>query len=256
MKIAYFGYDLFYPCLEKLINSNDIEVLKVFSFPENEDDKHEKVKAIAMRNGVEFTQKKVTQADIERLVKEECELLVSAGYLYKIPVNDKICGINLHPAKLPVGRGGWPMPQTILKGLKETALTVHMLAARFDEGDILMQKEYVLKEDETLESLNKWYLDNCADIVYTCVTGFDELYKNRRPQGKGEYWPMPSKSDMTVTDKTDVLHADRIVRAFYGSGFFYQSGKEELFIKKAHVVSNNLLAKNYLALKDGGIVVE
>lgn len=259
MKIAYFGYDLFYPCLEKLLNSKDIEVLKVFSFPENEDDKHEKVEFLARKFGVKFTEKKVSKEDLQRLCQSGCDLLVSAGYLYKIPVDNDILGINLHPAYLPIGRGGWPMPLTILKGLKKTGLTVHMLASKLDLGDILKRKEYVLKGDENLETLNMWYTNNCADFLYDCVKNFDILYEKRIPQGEGEYWKMPTKDDMTICDSMCFEQADRIARAFYGAGCYYKNAEQEIFMKKAYVKKAEKtynLKENEFPITGGAVVCE
>lgn len=257
MKIAYFGYDLFYPCLEKLAEANDVEVMKVFSFPEDEDDKNAKIRAAARKYGIEYSEKKVSEDDICALRGLGCNLLVSAGYAYKIPVISDLKGINLHPAYLPEGRGAWPMAQTILKGLKKTGLTVHMLENKFDAGDILLQKEYILKEDETLESLNMWFQNNSADMVYACVSDFYKFYMSRIPQSGGSYWKMPSKEDMTIDKYTTAKKADRILRAFYGSKCFYKDGKEVFNIKKGHISYNGEKKGDVLAsfaLEDGAYV--
>lgn len=258
LKIAYFGYDLFYPVLEKLLTDKNIEVLKVFSFPENSDDKHTEIKKLALKNNIEFTQEKISKEDINKLYIKGCELLVCAGYAYKIPIDGRISGINLHPALLPEGRGAWPMPLTILKGLSKTGLTVHRITKNFDDGEILKQKEYKLKNDETLESLNNWLTNNSAELLYDCTVNFDEYIKNSKPQKNGEYWKMPTKEDMSFSDKTKVSEADRIVRAFYGSGCFYINDRYEIQIKKAHVIFNNdsINADNEFVLDGGKLVVE
>lgn len=258
MKIAYFGYDLFYPCLEKILTCDNITVLKVFSFPENSDDKHEKIKYLSRKHNIEFTQEKITKKDIDELIEKGVDLLVCAGYAYKIPITEKVTGINLHPALLPQGRGGWPMPVTILKGLKKTGLTVHVLTANFDDGNILKQKEYILEEKENLESLNLWFTNNCADLVYECVINFGELLEKSKPQGNGEYWDMPNKTDMTFSKSTNVSDADKITRAFYGSGCFYANDGCEIAIKKAHIEYGNSLttSKNEFLLNGGKLIVE
>lgn len=258
MKIAYFGYDLFYPCLEKILSDNTIEVLRIFSFPENEDDKHEKIKFLAKKNNIDFTQDKITKKDIDELIEKGAELLVCAGYAYKIPINEKINGINLHPALLPKGRGAWPMPVTILKNLAKTGLTVHKITHDFDDGVILKQKEYTLKKDETLESLNLWLKNNCADIIYECILNFNELIKNAKPQTNGEYWKIPTKNEMSITKETSASDADRITRAFYGSTCFYIEDNREIAIKKAHVDFDTTItnSKNEFLLSGGKLIIE
>lgn len=241
MKIAYFGYDLFYLCLKKLLLSDDIEVLKIFSFPANEDDKNDKVKSLADEYGIEFTEKKVTKEDLLKLKNDGVDLIVCAGYAYKIPVDSEIKGINMHPALLPEGRGAWPMPVSILKGLTKTGLTVHEIEESFDTGKILKQKEYTLKKDETLESLCEWLLKNSAELMYDCVINYDKYIKTAKEQSGGEYWKMPTEEDMTFDDNTPTETKDRILRAFYGSGCFYKTKTKEIKIKKGKLNQNGEL---------------
>ncbi len=255
MKIAYFGYDLFYKCLEKILEDSAIEVLKVFSFPENYDDKNENVKKLAYKNKIPFTEQKVTKSDIAELIGLGCELIVCAGYAYRIPMSEKLLGINLHPSLLPVGRGAWPMPLTILKGLSKTGLTVHQLSENFDDGKILAQKEHQVSKDENLPSLNSWISNNCAELMYSCVKNYKELLKNAKTQGKGEYWNMPTKADMTISEATGFEEADRISRAFYGSGFFYVSQGREIEITFGYVSKNP--SEKYKSHKvNGGFLIE
>lgn len=256
MKIAYFGYDLFFPCLKRILKDGDIEVLKVFSFPENEDDKNGEVKKLADENNIEFTTKKVTKSDIESLVKRKCDLLVCAGYAYKIPVYNGVCGINMHPALLPVGRGGWPMPVTILKGLRQTGLTIHCLTENFDDGKILAQKIHVLKKDENLVTLNKWFTDNCGEMMYDCIVNIKKYLENAKPQGDGEYWKIPVKADMTVDENTDFDTVDRIARAFYNSGIYFSCGENEIKIKRAFVSKNEKTGYKSYKINGGFLIAE
>lgn len=61
--------------------------------------------------------------------------------------------VGMHPSPLPVGRGRAPIPWSIIKGLKSTALTVFLLDAEVDSGPILFQKKLSIREAETSTSL-------------------------------------------------------------------------------------------------------
>ena len=55
-------------------------------------------------------------------------------------MDEKLPMVNIHPALPPKGRGAWPMPVTLLEGLRESGITIHKMTDGFDEGDILPQK--------------------------------------------------------------------------------------------------------------------
>lgn len=77
---------------------------------------------------IPITQEPPTENHLKKLETQGCDLLISAGYTFKIPnwrkYNIKY-GINIHPSILPEGAG--PMPHTILKGLYQTGVTLHKL---------------------------------------------------------------------------------------------------------------------------------
>ncbi len=97
MKIAYFGYDFFADCLEVLLKEH--QVLKVFSF--NTDNKYNfNDKIIQLIGGLPISLQlgAVNLENICELEEQGCDLIISAAYPYKIPVSDRIRGINIHPA--------------------------------------------------------------------------------------------------------------------------------------------------------------
>ena len=64
--------------------------------------------------------------------------------------------INLHPSLLPKYRGCAPVPASILNQDKITGITIQRLVQQMDAGDILLQKELVIQEDDNSETiLNK-----------------------------------------------------------------------------------------------------
>ncbi len=225
MKIVYFGYDLFYTCFEEILSNPEIEVMALYTFPtDNVVDFNEKVIAAAKRQNIPVYIGKVRAEDLERLWQNGCRLVISAGYAYKIPILERpdFRGINVHPALLPVGRGPWPMPQVILKGLKTSGVTVHKLSRGFDEGDILLQDHFPVSEDETLRTLTDKITTCARGLIADCLSRLDVLWQNAVPQIGGEYWPEPDDKDRTICKTMTVKTADRIVRAFGDFGVLYE----------------------------------
>jgi phosphoribosylglycinamide formyltransferase 1 len=99
---------------------------------------------------------------LPRLKGAEIDLIVLAGFLWKIPqalidtYRNKI--INIHPALLPKfgGKGmyGVHVHQAVLDaGEKETGITIHYVDEHYDHGDVIFQVRCKVEAGETADSL-------------------------------------------------------------------------------------------------------
>ena len=239
MKIAYLGYDAFYPCLEAAFDASD-EIIKIFTFPtDNIYEFNEKIISFARKHKIPYTDKRITENDIKELKEKGCNLLVCAGYIYKIPINDGLEGINMHPALLPVGRGPWPMPVTILKGINISGVTIHRIAKDFDTGNILMQKKIYLNKNDNLTSFMKKIIDIAPGMVSECIANYDILNKKAKKQGIGEYFSEPDENEMTFDENTPIYLTDRIVRAFDGYGCIFNNKGRNIKIMRGKCFFEN-----------------
>jgi methionyl-tRNA formyltransferase len=62
-------------------------------------------------------------------------------------------GINYHPSLLPKYRGGSAMNWAIIRGEKETGVTIHQIDEGVDTGPILLQEKVSIDADETVKTL-------------------------------------------------------------------------------------------------------
>lgn len=96
------------------------------------------------------------------LQSQEPDLIVLAGFLWKIPQNillnfpDKL--INIHPALLPKygGKGmyGNRVHQHVKEnGDSETGITIHYVNAAYDEGAIIAQKRTTVSPKDTVDTI-------------------------------------------------------------------------------------------------------
>ncbi|MBR7185422.1 MAG: hypothetical protein IKD37_07430 [Clostridia bacterium] len=248
MKLVYCGYDLFADCLEALPALGG-EVMAIYTFPsDGVCDFHDRVSAFALSHGIPCTVGPITADDLARFSTQGCRWLISAGYAYRIPIEEgSLRGVNLHPALLPVGRGAWPMPVTILRGLRRSGVTLHKLAPRFDEGDILAQADFAVSADETLPTLTAKLQAAALTLFERFMADPEQVWAGGVPQAAGEYWSQPTKADMTILPSHTAAEADRILRAFCGVGCFYG----DLPVETAHITQQptpHPLADAYLAL--------
>ncbi len=255
MKIAYIGIDLFFTALENL-EKFGCEIGEIFTCEtDNISEFNIKICNYAKKHNIPCKMTRITTTDIERLKNAQYDFAICAGYYFKIPADTGFPIVNIHPSLLPVGRGSWPMPQTILKGIKKSGVTIHKIAEGFDTGDILLQREFELTDKETLETFMDKVYTLIPPMLCELVQNFDELYSNAQPQGEGDYWVAPTDEDMTVTTDMTAEQADEILRAFLGYECIYK-GKDKnckIIGGRAHkgTAADNF---NILPVKDGYII--
>lgn len=216
MKIAYLGIDLLGPVLDALLDEG-CRVLKLFTCPvDNVTETNTNLIRTAEERNIPYTLNRITAADLDALSARGCELLVCAGYYYRAPITDAFPMVNFHPTPLPMGRGSWPMPRLILEGAKLGGVTAHKMAADFDAGDILFREVFPLDAREDHQTYMEKVCERVPAMVHELVNDLPRALDAARPQGPGEYWPLPREEDWTVTPDMDAARADLILRAFYG----------------------------------------
>ncbi len=254
MKIAYIGIDLFYDALVSL-DALGCEITEIFTCKtDNVTEFNVRICEFAERRKIPYQMTRITREDINRLKEKGCEFAVCAGYYFKIPADTDFPIVNIHPSLLPVGRGSWPMPQTILKGMKKSGVTVHKIAEGFDTGDILLQREFELSENESLVSFMEKVYELVPPMMAELVNNFEELWKNALPQNEGDYWEAPTRQDMTVRADMTAEEADFILRAFLGYECIYEDeGKQNFEIIGGRAFEGETDNAETLPLTDGYI---
>lgn len=216
MKAAYFGIDGLRSCLA-LLEQRGWEITAIFTIKDNDYDHSLRICQFAKARGIPLHTDRATPEDIRELERAGVTLSVTAGYPWKIPLSDTIMQVNLHPAYLPVGRGPWPMPVSILKNIP-SGMTLHKLAAELDQGDILLQEEIPLAQGENLVSLSEKIAEAAPRLLGAFLNNPEEYWRNGKAQTEGEYWPEPGDEDRFISPADTMEKADRILRAFLGYG--------------------------------------
>ena len=254
MKIAYAGFDLFYPALESLFN-NGCEIVKIFCCKvDNVTETNHQVFEFATQHNIPITFDRITKDDLKDLQAMKIDALFCGAYYYKMPITDAFPMINIHPSLLPIGRGAWPMPIYILNDMKEAGITLHKMAESFDTGDIILQKSFKLTNSDNHETFMQKANALLPSMITELLSNFDTNLKNVTPQGQGEYWKCPEEDEYIINADTDFDTADRILRAFYGFYVTYSDGKTEHRLRNATAIKGD--NKNEVfKIKDGFIAV-
>jgi len=97
---------------------------------------------------------------LRKLIKSNINLIVLAGFLWKVPLKivesfkNKI--INIHPSLLPKygGKGMYGInvhDEVIRNNEKRSGFTIHYVNEEYDEGDIIFQKSLEIETSNPIE---------------------------------------------------------------------------------------------------------
>lgn len=105
--------------------------------------------------------------------------------------------INVHGAPLPKYRGLMPTFWALRNGKTMTAITVHELGAKLDDGDILMQREVLIDAEDTWHSLIRKTKKVGAEALLEAIArikyGTEERCPN--PDEEATYFSFPTSKD-------------------------------------------------------------
>ena len=108
--------------------------------------------------------------------------------------------INLHGSPLPRYRGLMPAFWVLRNGEHETAITVHDLDAKLDDGAILAQQMIPIAADETWDSLVRKTKGAGAQLLISTIRQIADDTVQRRPNLESEatYFSFPTAADKRV----------------------------------------------------------
>jgi methionyl-tRNA formyltransferase len=155
-----------------------------------------------------FEVDKVNSDEMHRILDEHpADLLVSVscpqivrGKLLKRFAHG---GINVHSAPLPKYRGLMPGFWILQNDEKETAVTVHDLAERLDNGDILVQRPIEVTRDDTWDSLIGKTKQAAGHALVEAIGEIESGTAKRRPNRDEEstYFSFPTWKDARLFRK-------------------------------------------------------
>ncbi len=145
------------------------------------------VKMLAQEHGLHILQPEKLKnpeflAELESL-KPDLGIVVAFRMLpeavWKLP---RLGTFNLHASLLPAFRGAAPINRAIMAGESKTGLSTFQLQQEIDTGDLLLQEEIEIGENETAGSLYERMMHQGAGLVWKTVKGFIEGSLHPIPQ--------------------------------------------------------------------------
>ena len=123
--------------------------------------------------------------------------------------------VNLHASLLPKYRGAAPIPWAIIRGERITGVSTMKMDPGLDTGDVLLQREIEIADDDTTETLSQRMSVLGAELLVETLRGLDQAEIRPRPQehGLATLAPMLKKEDGQIDWS---LTAEEIARRVRG----------------------------------------
>ncbi len=196
MKVVFLGTPEFaVPCLEALIKDQSIQVLAVVSQPDKPVGRKQvlsppAVKVCAEKHHILVLQPENISKDkiaLTTLKSIKPDILVTVAYGQILKENVLTLApngvVNLHSSLLPDYRGPAPMNWMIINGEKTVGVTSMDTELTVDTGDILMQAETELGENENTEELAKRLSKIGADLLVKTLHDFKKIKPIKQKYG-------------------------------------------------------------------------
>lgn len=227
MQIVFMGSGaIACPSLRALIASGDDKVVGVVSRPERPQGRGLKIRACPVTETAGESTKVLTLEDVNsadslvRLLnlKPDLVVIMAFGQILKTPVLRlaPLGCVNVHPSLLPKYRGAAPIPWAIAGGERVTGVTTMFINERMDAGDILLQREVAIDDDDTGGSLQEKLAMEGASLLVDTLDLIRGGKAQRRPQADvgATYAPMLKKADGRIDWTMPAIQIHNRVRAF------------------------------------------
>lgn len=188
LRIVYMGTpDFAVAPLKKLIEGN-YNIVGVVTNPDKPAGRGQKikespVKIFAQKNNLPILQpqKFKDESFIQKLKNLNADLQIVVAFkmlpqiVWAMPPKGTF---NLHASLLPQYRGAAPINHAIINGEEKTGVTTFFLTHEIDTGNIILQKEVPIYENDTAENLHDRLMETGANLVVQTVdTILSDNYK-------------------------------------------------------------------------------
>ena len=150
------------------------------------------VKGVAEKAGLEIIQPaKLRDPGTEKLLSRfHPDAFVVVAYGHIIPpwmiALPRLGCINLHASLLPKYRGAAPIQWALIRGERTTGVSTMKIDAGLDTGDILLQREIPILDEDTTETLSERLSAMGAELMVETLRGLERGAIAPRPQNHSE----------------------------------------------------------------------
>lgn len=162
-RVIFMGTPSFATAILETLLSLPCDVVAVISQPDRPVGRKQilsptAVKEIALKHSIPVLQPEHIKDAYDDIVALKPDLIVTCAYGQFIPSSilnfPMYKSVNVHASLLPKHRGGAPIHTAIIKGDKESGVTLMRMVKQMDAGPILFQAKVEILENETMGQLH------------------------------------------------------------------------------------------------------
>jgi methionyl-tRNA formyltransferase len=227
MKVCYFGSGNFSKIvLENILKSGgnfSIDLVVTKSDKEKGRGKNllpTPVKELALLHGIDVCDREdIKSPDFaDFLAQKKFDIFVVCDYGKIIPKSvfsiPPLGSLGVHPSLLPKYRGPSPIHAAILSGDKKTGTTLFFLNENMDAGDIVLQKEIDISEDDDYISLSEKLAILSSQCVIEFLSSPNSFVPKPQDHSSATFTKMVTKEDGRIDWQNNALNISRKVRAY------------------------------------------
>ncbi len=152
--------------------------------------------------------------------QHQADVLFSLYYRRRIPSRilelPKFGCVNFHPSLLPNYQGCFSVPWAIINGESSTGFTYHYMVERFDQGNIILQGNIPIYDNDTAFSLFHRLIMRGLGSLENVVEKVLQYHDPGNPQPEsGSYYPRELPYDGKIDVNWDEQKVERFIRAMY-----------------------------------------
>jgi len=227
MNVVFFGNTKFSLIGARIIHEK-LGLSHIVTLPDRPDKrgrmKPNPLKIFAQEKNIPFlTIDKIDKETISYLSTIHADFFIVEDYGLILPQAlldlPKFTSLNIHHSLLPKYRGPSPAPFAILAGDTVTGVTVIKMAKNVDAGDILAQKQYDMKPEETTESLLTILNQLGGEIIIPVIENYASMTPQLQDNSSATYTKMITKEDgyidLSKQETLNPVDIDRKIRAYF-----------------------------------------
>ena len=211
-RVVFMGTPEFsVPILEMLIENYD--VILVVTKPDTKVGRKQiltpsPVKECALKHGIEVFQPESIKNDYLPVLELDPDIIITAAFGEFIPqeliVYPKYGCINVHGSLLPELRGGSPVQSSIIRGFKETGITIMYMEKKMDAGDIISQAKINIDLEDTnstlFQKLSLLGRDLLRETLPSIFAGTNKRIKQKEEEATFAYNIKPEEQIIDFND--------------------------------------------------------
>lgn len=224
-RIIFIGSSEFaVPILQELLN-RDLRIVSVITQPDMPVGRKKILTATPIKKLSQEYQLMILQplkiSGIKSKIKElHPDLIITASYgqiisqeILDIP---KYKCLNVHPSLLPKYRGSSPIQSAILNGDKQTGVSIMIMDAKMDHGDIIAKKTLKITNQNYLRLHNE-LSEIGADLLVKILPDYlgEKIKAKQQNHKKAIFTKILRRADGQIDWRKKAIEIERQIRAFY-----------------------------------------